>query len=47
MPVMLIYADHDSVSTAHIAEFFALLGGGINEPGWENTQLRTGDRHDR
>jgi pimeloyl-ACP methyl ester carboxylesterase len=39
MPVMLIYADHDSVSTAHIAEFFALLGGGISEPGWEKTQF--------
>ena len=37
MPVMLVYADHDSVSQRHIAEFFALLGGGISEPGWQNT----------
>ena len=39
MPVMLVYADHDSVAQAHIAEFFALLGGGISEPGWINTKL--------
>jgi hypothetical protein len=23
----------------HIAEFFALLGGGLEDPGWENTRL--------
>lgn len=34
MPVLLIFADHDSVSMAHIAGFFALFGGGIREPGW-------------
>jgi len=28
-----------SVSQKHIEEFFALLGGGVNEPGWQNTQL--------
>jgi pimeloyl-ACP methyl ester carboxylesterase len=39
MPVMLIFADNDSVSQKHIAEFFALLGGGVKEPGWLNTQL--------
>jgi pimeloyl-ACP methyl ester carboxylesterase len=39
MPVMLIYADNDSISTRHQAEFFALLGGGVKEPGWQNTQL--------
>jgi pimeloyl-ACP methyl ester carboxylesterase len=39
MPVMLLYADHDSLSQAHIAEFFALLGGGITEPGWQNTKF--------
>lgn len=33
MPVLLIFADHDSVSMQHIAEFFALFGGGIREPG--------------
>jgi pimeloyl-ACP methyl ester carboxylesterase len=39
MPVMLVFADNDSVSQKHIAEFFALLGGGVKEPGWQNTQL--------
>jgi pimeloyl-ACP methyl ester carboxylesterase len=39
MPVMLAFADHDSVSQRHIAEFFALLGGGITEPGWQNTKF--------
>jgi pimeloyl-ACP methyl ester carboxylesterase len=39
MPVMLVFADHDSVSQKHIAEFFALLGGGMTEPGWENTKF--------
>jgi len=39
MPVLLVFADNDSVSPKHIAEFFALLGGGVKEPGWQNTQL--------
>ena len=39
MPVMLVYADHDSISQQHIAEYFALLGGGITEPGWQNTKF--------
>jgi pimeloyl-ACP methyl ester carboxylesterase len=39
MPVMLVFADNDSISQNHIAEFFALLGGGVKEPGWMNTQL--------
>jgi pimeloyl-ACP methyl ester carboxylesterase len=39
IPVLLVFADNDSVSQKHIAEFFALLGGGVKEPGWLNTQL--------
>src|SRR5579863_3137668 len=39
MPVLLVFADNDSISQSHIAEFFALLGGGVREPGWLNTQL--------
>jgi pimeloyl-ACP methyl ester carboxylesterase len=39
MPVMLAFSDHDAVSTRHIAEFFALLGGGLKDAGWQNTQL--------
>lgn len=40
MPALLIFADHDAVSMAHIAEFFALFGGGVSDPGWEpNAEL--------
>jgi pimeloyl-ACP methyl ester carboxylesterase len=39
MPVLLVFADNDSLSQKHVAEFFALVGGGIREPGWINTQL--------
>jgi pimeloyl-ACP methyl ester carboxylesterase len=39
MPVPLVFADNDSISQKHIGEFFALLGGGVKEPGWQNTQL--------
>jgi pimeloyl-ACP methyl ester carboxylesterase len=39
MPVLLVFADNDSISQKHIAEFFALLGGGVKEPGWQNTPL--------
>ena len=39
MPVLLMFTDNDSVPQKHIAEFFALLGGGVKEPGWLNTQL--------
>jgi hypothetical protein len=39
MPMLLVFADNDSISQKHIAEFFALLGGGVKEPGWQNTRL--------
>jgi pimeloyl-ACP methyl ester carboxylesterase len=39
MPVMLMFADHDAVSTRHIAEFYALLGGGLKDAGWQNTEF--------
>jgi pimeloyl-ACP methyl ester carboxylesterase len=39
MPVLLLFADNDSVPQEQIAKFFALLGGGVKEPGWQNTQL--------
>jgi hypothetical protein len=38
-PVLLVFADNDSVSQKHVADFLALLGGGVKEPGWLNTQL--------
>ena len=39
MPVLLVFDDNDSVSQKHVADFFALLGGGVKEPGWLNTKL--------
>jgi len=39
MPLLLVFADNDSISQKHIAEFFALLGGGVEEPGWLNALL--------
>jgi pimeloyl-ACP methyl ester carboxylesterase len=37
MPTLLLFADHDAVSTRHIAEFFALFDGGLRDPGWKGT----------
>jgi pimeloyl-ACP methyl ester carboxylesterase len=37
MPALLVFADHDAVSTRHIAEFFSLFGGGLRDPGWQGT----------
>jgi pimeloyl-ACP methyl ester carboxylesterase len=37
LAVLLVFADNDSISQKHVAEFFALLGGGVQEPGWQNT----------
>ena len=39
LTVLLVFADNDSISQKHVAQFFALLGGGVKEPGWQNTQL--------
>jgi pimeloyl-ACP methyl ester carboxylesterase len=39
MPVQLLFADNDSVFQKCVSQFFALLGGGVKEPGWLNTQL--------
>ena len=35
IPALLAYGDSDSVPPAHAAEFFALLGGGLADPGWD------------
>jgi pimeloyl-ACP methyl ester carboxylesterase len=37
MPTLLLFTDHDAVSMKHIAEFFALFGGGVQDPGWDDT----------
>lgn len=34
-PTLLVHADADSVPTSHAAEFFALLGGGLHDAGWD------------
>jgi len=38
MPVQLVYGDADSIPVAHAAEFFALLGGGLHDAGWDGAQ---------
>lgn len=35
MPVMIVVGDADSVRPAHAVEFFALLGGGQRDAGWD------------
>jgi pimeloyl-ACP methyl ester carboxylesterase len=37
IPVLLAYADADSIPPAHAAEFYALLGGGLRDPGWDGS----------
>ncbi|MCN0153369.1 alpha/beta fold hydrolase [Salinispora arenicola] len=37
LPILLVFADADSVTTAHMAEFFGLLGGGHRDAGWDGT----------
>lgn len=35
MPVLLVFADADSVTISHMAEFYKLLGGGQRDAGWD------------
>ena len=37
-PTMLVYADADSIRPTHIVEFFAALGGGLRDAGWDGAQ---------
>jgi pimeloyl-ACP methyl ester carboxylesterase len=37
MPVMLVFGDADSVPPAYAARFFALLGGGQRDAGWDGS----------
>ena len=41
MPVMLVYADADSVRPEHIVEFYGLLGGGLRDAGWDGSARPT------
>jgi pimeloyl-ACP methyl ester carboxylesterase len=36
-PTMLIYGDADSIPPSHAAEFYALLGGGLRDGGWDGS----------
>jgi len=35
---MLVYGDADSIPVFHMAEFFALLGGGLRDAGWDGSE---------
>jgi pimeloyl-ACP methyl ester carboxylesterase len=35
VPTLLVYADADGIPVSHAAEFFALLGGGLHDAGWD------------
>ena len=37
MPVLLTYGDADSIQLSHVAEFYALLGGGLRDAGWDGS----------
>ncbi|MEZ0065205.1 pimeloyl-ACP methyl ester carboxylesterase [Streptacidiphilus sp. MAP12-20] len=37
MPTLLVFADADSFSLAHVAEFYTLLGGGLRDAGWDGS----------
>ncbi|ABP55798.1 alpha/beta fold hydrolase [Salinispora tropica] len=37
LPTLLVFADADSVTTAHMVEFYGLLGGGHRDAGWDGT----------
>jgi len=39
MPTLLTVGDADSISPAHAAEFFALLGGGQRDGGWDRSGM--------
>jgi pimeloyl-ACP methyl ester carboxylesterase len=42
-PTLLVYADADSIPVSHVAEFFALLGGGLRDANWDGS-LRPSSR---
>jgi pimeloyl-ACP methyl ester carboxylesterase len=37
IPTQLVYGDSDSIPASHAAEFYALLGGGLKDPGWDGS----------
>lgn len=39
VPTMLVYGDWDAVRTSHVAKFFELLGGGLQDAGWDGSGM--------
>jgi pimeloyl-ACP methyl ester carboxylesterase len=39
-PVMLVFADSDSIPVAHVAEFYGLLGGSRRDAGWDGSGMQ-------
>lgn len=39
MPTQLIYGDWDAVRTSHVAKFFELLGGGLQDALWDGSGM--------
>jgi pimeloyl-ACP methyl ester carboxylesterase len=37
MPVMLVFADADSIRPDHVVEFYRLLGGGLRDASWDGS----------
>lgn len=40
-PLILLHGDADSIPPAHAARFFALLGGGQADAGWDGSNMLT------
>ncbi len=38
-PTMLVFGDADAIRPQHIVEFFALLGGGLKDAGWDGSGI--------
>jgi pimeloyl-ACP methyl ester carboxylesterase len=39
MPVMLVFGDSDMFTTPHVAEFYNLLGGNVQDAGWQREHM--------
>jgi pimeloyl-ACP methyl ester carboxylesterase len=39
MPVMLVYGDSDMFTAPHMAEFYNLLGGNLQDAGWQGEHM--------
>ena len=37
-PTLLVFADADSIRPEHIVAFYALLGGGLHDAGWDRSR---------